>query len=324
MILPYALRLVCLSFACFFLAHTALGLLAWCLAPVVVRKVERLRPRLATHLLLALRLSPAALAGLAVLGLCIPSYLVLEPASSGERIGFTCLAAALLGAAACAVSLTRAVRAGIASVGFARRFRRGLVTSLPGDPPVLVLDDDFPLLAVTGVFRPRLIISRGILRSLSPDQLDVALQHECAHRASRDNFKRLLLLLAPGWLPFSHGSAAIERAWARLSEWAADDQAIAGDAQRSVALAEALIRVSRMGAAPRISPLFNSLVSEDRDFSARVERLLDSLPPPERRTLKARDLFGGAAILAAGLLAFALTCPGTLSAVHGLLERLVR
>ena len=112
-----------------------------------------------------------------------------------------------------------------------------------------------------------------------PGQLAAALRHEEAHRISRDNLKRLLLLLAPGLLPGLHGFGAIERGWARFSEWAADDDAVAGDAHRSLSLAAALVRVARMGGSAPVSPLTAAFLGDSREISARVDRLLSPAPP---------------------------------------------
>ena len=120
--------------------------------------------------------------------------------------------------------------------------------------------------------------------TLSPEELDCAIRHERAHRTSGDNFKRLLLLLAPDVFPFfSMPFSAMDRSWITFSEWAADDSAVANDLQRSLSLAGALVHVAQMGAAPRLSPLCTSLVSSNsacmnQDLSARVDRLLHTAP----------------------------------------------
>ena len=151
-------------------------------------------------------------------------------------------------------------------------------------------------------------------------RLAAALRHEHAHEVSRDNFKRLLLLVAPGLLPGWPGFTAIERSWGRFTEWAADDIAAAGDSARSVSLAGALVRVARMGACPQQPPLVTSLLAETDDLAQRVDRLLRVTPAPSR--MGSRKLTAIAAASAAMLLAIAMAQPATLHSVHRLMEHL--
>jgi len=170
------------------------------------------------------------------------------------------------------------------------RFRRawqdaGSAILLEESSTAVIVNKDAPLLALVGLFRPRLIISDALLRSLSLEELQVALLHENAHRDSRDNLKRLVLLLAPAPIPFFRVFSALEQSWAKLSEWAADDEAVRGDSQRALSLATALLRVARMmGAAPCLSFLHTSLCAGDHDLSARVDRLLALQSPLQKRS----------------------------------------
>ncbi|HEV2298121.1 MAG TPA: M56 family metallopeptidase [Candidatus Acidoferrales bacterium] len=322
----YIFRLVTLCLASFFIVQAALSLIARTIAPAAIRFSARMRPRAAARFLLLLRLFPGGVGLLAVVALCLPSYLWLEPQAGAEKVGLACSLAALLGAALWASSVIRVARAATVSSRCARDWQRiGKPFRLPEEvPDILVVDDDAPLLALAGVFRPRLVTSRGVLRRLSPDQLNAALRHETAHHASRDNFKRLLLLLAPDALPCVRGFASLERAWSRFSEWAADDRAVEGDAQRSLSLAEALVSVSRMGASPRPSPFLSTLVPDDGDLSARINRLLQPERGPEKSRRRMQLLAAGASVAVAGLLLAALLQPATFYAVHRLLEHLVR
>ena len=322
---PYFLRLLCLCFASFFLLNAGFGLTAWIFSKLSNGLTAAMKPSAAARLLLALRLLPAALAVSAVAALCIPSYLWLEPEGAGERVGFACALLGLLGLASWVGSLGRAGRALVASGRFHRRCGRETKEIRVAGRKFCaqVVEDEAPLLAMAGLVRPRLIVSRGVLNALSAEELDAALRHENAHVVSRDNFKRLLVLLAPDALPFVRGWRALERSWAKLAEWAADDEATGGDARRALSLAGALVRVARMGTGPRLSFLHTSLVAGDRDFSTRVQRLLRAEAPVghgERGArLLSRCTFGLVAASLAGLLAW----PGTLQSVHRLLELLL-
>jgi Zn-dependent protease with chaperone function len=324
MIFHYALRLLCLCLASFFLVNAAVGLTTAFASHAAVRMAESLRARSAARFLLALRLLPCTLGIGAVLALCVPSYLWLEPQVSSERIGWACLTFALLGAGEWLGSIARVARALAASARFNRAWRQaGCEILLPGESSnAAIVEKDAPLLALVGVFRPRLVVSRAVLRSLSSQELRLALQHENAHRISHDNLKRLFLLLAPSPIPFLRGFSAQDRLWVKFSEWAADDEVVRGDSHRALSLAAALLRVARMGVAPRLSFLHTSLCAHDHDLSARVDRLLRIQPLPAN--VPSRPLAFGSSFGMAVCIAVLLAWPATLSSVHRLLELFLR
>lgn len=323
MILPYAARLVCLCFASFFLLHGILGLAVWASAPSATRAGESIAPRTAARILFGLRMLPSVLAAAAVAALCIPSYLRLEGNVAGERVGLWCCAAALLGVAICADSLARGAKALWISTMYSFRCKRGqFAQNRAKGARIVPTDSGFALVALMGLIRPKIVISRAVLGALSADELDSALEHEHAHLKSHDNFKRLLLALAPEIFPFSRGFAALERSWARYREWAADDEAVAGDSRRSLALASALVRIARMGIVT-VPPLASSLCAANDELSARVERLLGAPKRVQANRGKGRMLATAATAIAMGCLALALQ-PFTLHSVHILLERLIR
>ena len=322
MTLPYLLRLLCLCFASFFVLNAAAGLLVRAASKSAVRFAESKTPASAARFLFALRLFPSALAGLCVLGLCVPSYLWLEPAAASERVGVLCAALGILGATICTLSFARSVHSLLASFRHNRRCSQAaLEPPNPGNSSALVVvEDEAPLLAMSGLFHPRLLISRSVLRTLSPDQLDAALSHEHAHRASRDNAKRLLLFLAPDIFPFVRPLRPMERSWSKFTEWAADDQAAAGNSSRALSLAAALVSVARMGSSPRLPFLSTSLLACDRDLSARVDRLLagDRVSPGQASS--ASPFLRPSSYLLAACLGFGLLSPMVLSPIHKLLE----
>jgi hypothetical protein len=322
MTIPYLLRLLCLCLASFFLMHLALGLAVSLLAPAAIRWAERMRPRQASRFLLALRLFPWAFSLLAVAGLCAPSYLLLEPAATREEVGLACLASAFLCVASAVHSAARCARAARRSLGYIRYCQMvGRQEHLAGESaPVWVVEGAAPFLALAGIVHPRLIVSRPVVNALPARQLAAALRHEEAHQLSRDNLKRLLLLLAPDLFPMWRGFARLERVWNRFAEWAADDYAVAGDSRRSLLLASALVSVARMGACPQAAPLMTSLLADNQDLAERVERLLEvpGAPGEDRKSLPA--LMAGAMVGA--LLLMTMMQPVTLLSVHRLLEHL--
>jgi hypothetical protein len=330
MSLPYIWRLFFICSGAFFLVHSVLGLTVRFTSPALIRIAEGMRPRLAGQFLLALRLLPVVVATFAVLGLCVPSYLRFEPGATTEEVGLACVFAALLGASLVIYSFAKVVSANSATVKFIRESREsGQQLHLPGGiSPVLVIEGNEPVLVMAGAIHPRIIVSRGVLHALSYEQLDAAIRHEMAHRTSADNFKRLLLLLAPEILPFFHSFTTIDHAWAKFSEFAADDRAVGDDVRRSLSLASALVRVARMGASPRLSPLCTSLVSTNSDCASsdlflRVDRLLRS-PSSLQNHQGGLGVLTGAVIVAVGVLFSVLAfLPATLHSVHEILEHLI-
>ena len=328
----YFFRLVCLSLAAFLLVNGIAGAATALLSKAAIRIAETMRPRSAARFLFLLRMLPSVLGITLVLGLCVPSYLWLEPQMASERVGFACLLLAALAWIACFRSLARTARAVRASARLRSEWRHSgnevLLTErespgLAGEM-ALVVQKNEPLLALCGLFRPHVIISRGVLTELPEEQLEVAVRHEIAHRNSRDNLKRLLLVLSPQFFPFAHGFAALEKTWARFSEWAADDEAVQGDSGRALSLATALLRVARMGARPQLSILQTSLLPEDHALSIRVERLLsvESLPTPNVSHAPSHALTRIVCLAACALILASV--PVTLSSVHRLLELFLR
>jgi beta-lactamase regulating signal transducer with metallopeptidase domain len=308
----YVSRLLLLSSACFFLVQFVAGGLLSLFAPVAIRRAGTMPPQAGARLLFTLRLLPAGLSAICIAILCVPSYLRFEPRVAEEEVGFACLACAILGALLCAVAVSRALGAWIRSSRYVRACQ-GRQFLLDGEP-VWIIQQNAGL-ALAGILRPRLLISGAAMRDLSSDQLEVALRHERAHQAARDNLKRLLLLLAPPIFP-AHRS--LEQAWVKFAEWAADDQAAEGDPNRSTALAEALVRVARLQAGITMPPLVVSLVEAGEDLSSRVDRLLES--PAYAPTRHAETFALGAITL---VLVFLAATPTSLHAVHQLLELLL-
>jgi Zn-dependent protease with chaperone function len=327
MTVPYLAKLLCLCLASFFLIHLALALIVRLATPAALRIAERMRPALAARLLFSMRMFPAGLGVLIVAGLCIPSYLWLEPkTAASEGIGWLCLSLSMLTVLVSAVS----IRCGLLAMARSMRYlqlckRDGQKADLPGERlPVWMVEEPAALFAIAGITHPSLLISRRVMGSLSGDQLAAALLHERAHWTSRDNLKRLLLLLAPDMLPFLHGFGTLERSWARYTERAADDRAVSGDAGRSLSLATALVSVSRLGIAQRVSSLVAPLLADDDDLAARVQRLLSGAPRPETTERWMGCLVAGAAFVLSGAAVAVGLHPALLYPVHRFLELLIQ
>jgi beta-lactamase regulating signal transducer with metallopeptidase domain len=307
----YLGRLLLLSSASFFLVQIAAALLVSAIAPAAIRRAAVMRPSRGARYLLTLRLLPAIFSAAVVAALCVPSYLRFEPRVAEEEVGFVCLVIAILGAALCTAAILRAVRALVRSSRFVRDCG-GRQETVEGETVWIVRRSAG--LALAGILHPRLLISESALRELSREQMAVALRHEGAHRGSRDNFKRLLMLLAPAIFPRVR---LLEQAWAQCAEWAADDEAAYGDAERS-ALAATLVQVARLQAGISMPPLVTSLVEAGEELSLRVDRLL------EAPVYEAKRRLGAIALTASAVLICAMAMnPASQRVVHEMLERLL-
>jgi Zn-dependent protease with chaperone function len=307
----YLSRLLLLSSASFFVMLLFFAALVAWLAPAAIRRTSDIGPRRAARWLLTLRLLPTALAAMLVAALCVPSYLRFEPHVSNEEAGVLSLSAAILGAAICALAIYRGFTALLRSTLYLRR--AGGRESIVNGEKVRIVGDGAGL-ALAGVIRPRLLIFEGAMAGLSSDELAVALRHERAHRESRDNLKRLLIQLAPA--VFS-GLRRLEHEWVKRAEWAADDRATEGNAERSAALAAALVRVARLQDCAAMPALVTSLVSADEDLEQRVDRLLDTPAVTEAPNRRLETIALASAALLIGGLAM------NLRLVHVLLENLL-
>jgi len=326
MIFSYVGRLCCLCLAAFFLLHAALALMVSALAPRAVRFANRMAPALGAQFLLLLRLFPAGFALFLVAGLCTPSYLALEPKAASEPMGWACLAAALMSLVIWSLSLIRATRALVRSVRHIRQCRQASrEMRLPGERMAAwVIEGNAPCVMLTGVIRPRVVISRNVVSALSAEQLSAVIRHERAHGKSRDNLKRLLVLLVPDVLPLAHTFRQIERGWVRISEWAADDRAAAGKMRRSLSLAAALVRVARLGVAPVVPALTTSLMADGADLSERVDRLLRPARPATGGIPREPVLAASCGLLLAGAAIAVIAHPATLYSAHEFLEFLIQ
>jgi Zn-dependent protease with chaperone function len=172
-------------------------------------------------------------------------------------------------------------------------------------PPVLFLDRDAPVLFCTGVRKPSVVVSRGAIRLLDPDELRAALAHELAHLARHDPAASWAVMAARALLWFNPAFQVLSRAIARDAEWLADEHAAAAAGDR-LALASGLLKLHRAtagtGAVRRTLP-FAAVLAEplarvrSLDVEVRCRRLLDG-PPAPVPFLRARVVLAAASLTA--------------------------
>ena len=271
-----------------------------------------------------LRLSPAILSAMFVVALFLPSYWRYEPPDTAEGFDVTLTGLALFAAALIGWNSLRGARAWLRARQRAANWMR---TARPFGTHAGVrafeVDADVPVMALVGVFRPRLIVSAPLVSALSRDEIEAGIAHEIAHYSAWDNLKRLVIRLSPDLLGATAAARAMERQWAAAAEQAADSRAGGNDPTTRYALASALVKVARLmpsSDTPRPLEPISTLV-DGGDITARVERLLDD------RVAATKVSRRRASVYAAGLvftLAIAAGYSAPLVTVHEATEALVQ
>jgi beta-lactamase regulating signal transducer with metallopeptidase domain len=150
-----------------------------------------------------------------------------------------------------------------------------------GNLPAFVIHAPSPIVALVGVFSPRLMAARAIVDACSPAELAAIVGHERGHLQAHDNLKRWIM----GWLPdalrWTPAHGEIVAAWHHAAEDAADDAATGGDATARAELAAVLLKVVRLAPHPLWDAAVVSPFVELEGLDRRVRRLLQpELEPP--------------------------------------------
>ena len=267
------------------------------------------------------RILPACAATLFVTAVFLPSYWRYEPRDTTEGFDLTLTACAM---AAGGLLAGAGIRGLLAWCRAASRVSLWLQAARPlriGHSPIAAfeVDSERPLMALAGVIRPRLIVTRGLMAALSEDELASCVAHELGHWHAWDNLKRLVMRASPDVLIGTSTAREIERRWASAAEHAADDVAGYHGAAARCALASALVKVAKLipDRAVLTEPI--STLVGGGDVASRVRRLLDdrTLAPSSAR--RRGWIASAAAVVAIGAMYGPL-----LHAVHHATELLVQ
>jgi Zn-dependent protease with chaperone function len=335
----YNLLGLCLALAALLCANVAATLLGVALWRTLGRTslVARLSPAAQAQALLYLRLLPFAGAVLFVCGFIIPAYLRYEPHSTNEVVS---LKLALF-AACCLIGLALAVWRGLRSWVATRRLvadwlRHAEPLALAGvRVPVYRVRHRFPVIAVVGVWRPRLFIASHLFDKLSAEELRAAVRHEDGHLAAHDNLKRAILRACRDVLMLVPLGRTLDNAWNEQTEAAADEHAArAGGRESALDLASALVKIARLvPAAGDVRPTMPAgafLIGSNGEsgIAWRVRRLaqLATHEPPRLGASNTALNFSLAGALGVALLLSAtisFSQPQLLAPLHDALEHIV-
>jgi hypothetical protein len=302
-----------LTFACFLAINLVVSMLV---VAIAARQSRIVSPTF----WFTLRILPAVLAASFVALVFVPSYWRYEPRETAEGFDITLMACAL----AALLMLAAAGARGVAAWWRAnRRTRLWMRTSRPIDLgttlPAFAVDAEQAVMALVGVFRPRLLVTRGLIDALTDEELAASVAHELGHSRAWDNLKRLAMRAAPDVLAATDTARAIERRWASAAEHDADRMCGRASAATRCALASALVKVARLTPPePIIAEPISTLIGGG-EIASRVRVLLDdgtAAPARQPRSLQ----WICAAIAVAAL---ASTYGPLLRSVHELTEILV-
>jgi Zn-dependent protease with chaperone function len=277
--MTFGVRIVVVAFAAFAASGLAGALVTW----FWVRRTQE-APLTDTTLFFQ-RLLPT-LSGIFATSLGLLAFVLFEPRGQ-EETGLVLRMLAALGAVLLATATWRGVRLYRRT---RRTVRQWMASAEPVDvpgvgTPVYAVSAGFPIVAVVGLVRQRVIIARSVLENCSADELGAILAHEQTHIDRYDNVRRAIFRVAPdllSWLPISE--RLLER-WHERCEESADTGAGRLGERGRVLLAQALIRVARLApASTTVYDLPASALYRGEDLGRRIQRLLAppvaAAPPP--------------------------------------------
>jgi len=316
----FVVRCASVSLAFFFLAYCALSVTVARGWRAVRRVAAGLPARHVADLLFVLRLFPLASAALVTLAFVLPSFLLLEPRRSAERIGEVPFVLSV----ACLLWLGFGVwRAGQAYARTEKTVAGWMEQSTAGPAcervPVFRIRPSVPALTVAGMWSPKMLLSEAAASVLGVRELHTALRHELAHVRRWDNLKKLIFRLCafPGML-------GLESAWGDAEEMAADDAAVTSVSD-ALDLASALIKLSRLAPLHPSAALTTALLNNSTaSVNMRVARLVawDETQAREGRP-HIFSWYAKAAVVGTTL-SLLITYGAALRDLHALTELLVR
>jgi len=247
----YELLGICLVLAALLSLNALASLVTAALWRVMRASAQRWLAMRRVRFLFLLRVLPPVGALVGVAMFLVPAYITLEPRQTTERVSVKLAALAFVSVAGLMLALWRGLLAWVATRRLvARWLREAEPLALENiSIPAYRFPHRFPIIAIVGVFRPRLFVADRVLHSLSRAELAAALAHEQGHLAARDNLKRGLLRACRDVLTIVPCGRSLDREWAEAAESAADEHAARKGAAVALDLAAALVKIARLAPA---------------------------------------------------------------------------
>ena len=278
------IRIVLAALSAYCLLDLAVSLLVAVIWRTRAVAPTNLPPVVRARRLLQLRLVPGLAAAAITLLVVLPAFAIFEPTHIDEEIGplFALLAAAALA--------QWVVAAGIAarSMWLTSRFERvwlrkssAIEASRSAGLRAFAVESPSPMVALVGVFAPKLIASTSVVNACSAGEIACIAGHERGHFDARDNLKRWIMASLPDMLRWTPMHQEIVNAWHHSAEDAADDATTGGEPIARAELAALLVKIVRLAPAPSWNAAVISPFVEQHGLERRVLRLLQpELEPP--------------------------------------------
>ena len=265
---------------------------------------------------------PSLAAALVALVIVVPAFVMFEPYRDAEAVGPILPTLALVAIAQFVASGWLALASAIRTRMVTRAWLRAgtpLDVQPPAGVPAYAIDSLAPIVALVGVFSPKLIAARAVIDACTHEELTAIVSHERGHLHARDNMKRWLMACAPDalrWTPIHHEMCA---AWHDAAEDAADDVATGGDEGARANLATLLVKIARLAPETAWPGATVSPFVQHDGLARRVRRLLE----PTVEYPRTASLWQLPALFCAALIT-AIASPGVLNAVFDIVETLVQ
>jgi len=202
----------------------------------------------------------------------------------------------LLLIAAGAWPIARLVRTTLDQIRHAR-LANGIARLAPARRRLIVTDSEKPGAFLLGILQPRIVLTTGLIRKLSPAERRAVVRHEIAHARAGDLARRLVLALMMS-TQFPPTRRRLIHHWSQAAEERADDAVAASG--KGLDLASALIRILRDGAPERATDA-HAIGANSADVARRVKRLADRPPEPIPSNWPESTLIAVLGLIALGL-----------------------
>lgn len=245
----YNLLGICLALAALLTVNALASILMTTAWRFVSRLTSGWSAATRARLIFICRTFPMAAALLVVIFFFVPSYLAFEPNQTSEIVSVKLALLALFSAIGIAFAFWRGLSAWFVTKKLAgdwlRHSKTVFLENLP--IPAYRINHQFPVVAVVGVFRPKLFVANQIFDSLNNDELAAVIAHETAHITARDNLKHWLMRICRDVLAIIPFNRSLDKEWTEAIELAADEKAAnRKNGAAALDLAQALIKIARL------------------------------------------------------------------------------